>query len=123
MTTSEVYAKELGKCPFCEGDIAASLKPNGDLDGVLHSTPMCERYMREEPDAFLKSVNQELGEISTEMRAGDCPGCDRVLSFKIIHYTMGLDIEAGHQDPSCEWYKAQPNSMAVARGCGLVANN
>lgn len=61
-------------------------------------------------------------ELSTEMRAGKCPGCERVLSFKITHYDIGVNIQAGHEHPSCEWYKAQPDSMSVAKGCGLVVD-
>lgn len=52
-----VVAEELGTCPFCGGDIAASLRPGGGHDGVLHSMPMCERFKSEEPDVFLKSVS------------------------------------------------------------------
>lgn len=56
--TGTVVAEELGKCPFCGGDIAASLRPGGGHDGVLHSMPMCERFKREEPDVFLTSVSE-----------------------------------------------------------------
>ncbi len=51
-----VLAEELGKCPFCDGDIAAELIPAGGYGGMLHSLPMCDRYKREEPDDFLESV-------------------------------------------------------------------
>lgn len=50
---ASVAAEDLGKCPFCgSGDIAVCWEPFC----VLHSTPMCERFNREEPDVFLRSV-------------------------------------------------------------------
>ena len=55
-----ILAEQLGKCPFCGEDIAASLNDRGERDGgMLHAVPMCDRYVREEPDVFLKSVERE----------------------------------------------------------------
>ena len=60
------------------------------------------------------------GEPREEMRVGPCPGCKRDLSFKLTHYKNGIQIQAGHGDPSCDWYKEKPDSMTVARAAGLV---
>lgn len=57
----------------------------------------------------------------SEMRGGQCRGCPRTVTFEIEPGPGGsTKITAGHEHPSCDWYKAQPDSVAVAKGVGLV---
>lgn len=57
----------------------------------------------------------------SEMRGGPCKGCPRTVTFEIETSAQGTKLTAGHEYPSCEWYKAQPDSTAVAKGVGLIA--
>lgn len=57
------------------------------------------------------------------MRAGPCKGCPRLVTFEIETVNGQVRITAGHEDPSCDWYKAQPDSTAVAKGVGLIAQD
>ena len=55
-----------------------------------------------------------------QMRGGPCKGCKLIVTFEIETSAQGTRITAGHQDPSCDWYKAQPDSIAIAKAVGLV---
>lgn len=58
------------------------------------------------------------------MTGRNCAGaCGRIVTFEIETTSMGTRITAGHQHPSCDWYKEQPDSIAVAKAVGLVAQD
>lgn len=61
--------------------------------------------------------------MSSQMRAGDCPGCDGIVSFEIENGAAGMKITAGHTEPSCEGYKAHTDSLSVAKWVGLVGQD
>lgn len=52
-----------------------------------------------------------------------CPSCPRIVTFEIETSSQGTRITAGHEHPSCGWYKEQPDSIAVAKAAGLVAQD
>ena len=47
-----MVGEDLGTCPFCGGNIAKSSDP----PSVMHSLPMCEKYVQLEGDDFLAEV-------------------------------------------------------------------
>lgn len=57
------------------------------------------------------------------MRVGPCPGCTGVVSFRLEMTGRTVKITAGHAPPSCDWYKAFPDSISVAKAVGLVPND
>lgn len=63
--------------------------------------------------------------MGTIMTGRICAGddCGRIVTFEIETSSAGTRITAGHEHPSCDWYKKQPDSTAVAKGVGLIAQD
>lgn len=54
-----MVGEDLGACPFCGGQIAYSMDERGP-NGVIHSQPMCDRFIRLDPIAFMTAVRKEV---------------------------------------------------------------
>lgn len=67
---------------------------------------------------------QAIKDVKDQMRLIECPACHRMLTFELLRAESargpGLSITAGHEHPSCDWYKAFPDSESVARAVGLL---
>jgi hypothetical protein len=55
--TGQLTGEDLGRCPFCGGDLAATILGSPD-PGVIHSLPTCEKFDALEPIAFLRACRE-----------------------------------------------------------------
>lgn len=49
-----IRAELMFKCPFCKGQVSASLEP----PCLLHAVPMCKKFDELEPDEFMHECNE-----------------------------------------------------------------
>jgi hypothetical protein len=59
----------------------------------------------------------------SEIYGGRCKGCPRTVTFEIDTAGGQVRLTAGHEHPSCDWYKAQPDSAAVAKAVGFISQD